>query len=31
LKRDPERVKRDVEDDYVSVARAQRDYGVVAS
>ena len=29
LKRDPEKVKCDVEDDYVSVERARRDYGVV--
>ncbi len=29
LKRDPEKVKADVEDDYVSVARAEMDYGVV--
>ena len=29
LKRDPNRVLLDVEDDYVSVTRAERDYGVV--
>ena len=29
LKRDPEKVKADVEDDYVSVERARTDYGVV--
>jgi len=29
LARDPEKVRRDVEDDYVSVERARRDYGVV--
>jgi N-methylhydantoinase B len=29
LKRDPKSVMRDVEDDYVSVARAKMDYGVV--
>ena len=29
LKRDPERVKDDVVDDYVSVERARKDYGVV--
>jgi N-methylhydantoinase B len=29
LKRDPERVRRDVEDDYVSLERARKDYGVV--
>lgn len=31
LKRDPEAVLRDVEDDYVSVERAAKDYGVVLS
>jgi N-methylhydantoinase B len=29
LERDPERVRRDVRDEYVSVAGAARDYGVV--
>ena len=29
LERDPEAVMRDVEDDYVSIGRAKRDYGVV--
>ncbi|MGR8918821.1 MAG: hydantoinase B/oxoprolinase family protein [Gammaproteobacteria bacterium] len=29
LKRDPERVREDVVDDYVSVERARKDYGVV--
>ena len=29
LERDPEAVMRDVEDDYVSIERAKRDYGVV--
>jgi len=29
LKRDPKAVMRDVEDDYVSIARAKKDYGVV--
>lgn len=29
LKRDPEKVRRDVEDDYVSIERARKDYGVV--
>ena len=29
LKRDPESVMRDVEDDYVSLERAKKDYGVV--
>jgi N-methylhydantoinase B len=31
LARDPEKVRQDVEDDYVSVARARRDYGVVVT
>jgi len=31
LARDPERVRQDVEDDYVSVERARKDYGVVVS
>ncbi len=31
LKRDPEKVREDVEDDYVSVTRARRDYGVVVN
>jgi N-methylhydantoinase B len=29
LERDPERVKRDVRDGYVTIAGAARDYGVV--
>src|SRR6185437_1842211 len=29
LERDPERVKEDVRDEYVSIAAAERDYGVV--
>ncbi|MDG2404702.1 MAG: hydantoinase B/oxoprolinase family protein, partial [Paracoccaceae bacterium] len=29
LKREPERVKQDVIDDYVSIKRAKKDYGVV--
>jgi len=29
LERDPERVREDVADDYVSIGRARKDYGVV--
>ncbi len=31
MQRDPERVKRDVRDEYVSIEGAYRDYGVVVT